>query len=595
MRISCFFVFWLLAVPAFCTDWFVSPHGSDSNDGKSPQTAWATLGRVNRADEIQPGDRVLWERGGIWRGVLRPHSGEAGKPVTYAAYGSEEKPRPTFFGSVSASQEQDWVQAAPNVWATREPTIETGRELDGNFQAGWSLYKEPKTDVRLTAQGGKLSIDYQFGGTAQNQVQLWGPEVDPDQFTETMVLQMRVRANRPLTLPGLHVSQPAAPWPRPAVSGNFEVTGDWARVDLLLSRSDAKLKPGVPCRWHLSFGALPPETRLEFEFLGLKEARMDHSLFLPNDVGNVIMERRAKPSPAPQMDYAPQNPVCGWKKWERDELEKPGDYWYDKASNRVFLYWPENPAKTFQWIELAQKQTVFNESSCHDVTYDGLAVAFTAAHGIGGGNTRNITVRNCDLYFIGGGDFTHADGTHARFGNAIEFWNSCDGNLVENCHIWEIYDAALTNQGKGTPEKPSIQRNLVYRNNRIENAEYSFEYWNRGGVTENVLFEGNVCTDAGICWSHAQRRDPNGGHLMFYQNSAPTSGFVVRNNQFLRSSEVCFRFENDWRAGLKMERNVYEQFDGKPVIRWKVKNYIQKEEFPDWVQESGLDQGSICR
>ena len=68
------------------TTYYVSNGGSDSNDGKTPQTAWATLNKVNGAS-LKAGDGVLFERGGVFRGYLIAQTG-----VTYAAYGTGAKP-----------------------------------------------------------------------------------------------------------------------------------------------------------------------------------------------------------------------------------------------------------------------------------------------------------------------------------------------------------------------------------------------------------------------------------------------------------------------------------------------------------------------
>lgn len=66
---------------------YVSNSGDDTNDGLSPETAWATIDQVNQAP-LKPGDAVLFERGGIWRGkVLFCQPG-----VTYSAYGDGQKP-----------------------------------------------------------------------------------------------------------------------------------------------------------------------------------------------------------------------------------------------------------------------------------------------------------------------------------------------------------------------------------------------------------------------------------------------------------------------------------------------------------------------
>lgn len=69
--------------------WYVSPNGDDKNDGMTPETAKKTIGHIGAEDKkLQPGDVVLFERGGEWRGQkLWTKPG-----VTYSAYGQGPKP-----------------------------------------------------------------------------------------------------------------------------------------------------------------------------------------------------------------------------------------------------------------------------------------------------------------------------------------------------------------------------------------------------------------------------------------------------------------------------------------------------------------------
>lgn len=55
--------------PAFGATYYVSNSGSDSNAGTSTGAPWATVGKVNTflAGSPQPGDSVLFQRGGVWR------------------------------------------------------------------------------------------------------------------------------------------------------------------------------------------------------------------------------------------------------------------------------------------------------------------------------------------------------------------------------------------------------------------------------------------------------------------------------------------------------------------------------------------------
>jgi len=67
--------------------YYVSENGNDANDGLTSETAWATTRKVSNAN-LNPGDGVLFERDGVFRGYgLYCQNG-----VTYSAYGEGEKP-----------------------------------------------------------------------------------------------------------------------------------------------------------------------------------------------------------------------------------------------------------------------------------------------------------------------------------------------------------------------------------------------------------------------------------------------------------------------------------------------------------------------
>ena len=232
---------------------------------------------------------------------------------------------------------------------------------------------------------------------------------------------------------------------------------------------------------------------------------------------------------------------------------------------------------------------MINQSNTHHVVYDGLAVKYGAAHGFGGGNTHHLVIRNCDLGYIGGGhQLTRPDGIPVRYGNAIEFWGAASDHLVENCRIWEVYDAALTNQNKTATVR---QENIVYRNNVIWNCEYSFEYWNHPetSVTRNIRFVNNTCVNAGVVWSHAQRPNPNGSHLMFYSNTAATSGFEVKYNIFYQVTDWGSRYTGGWKSLPEMDHNLW--FSEQGVMAYWFREKIGA--FQDYQKTTGLDTQSV--
>jgi len=70
-------------------DFYVSPSGSDSNPGTSPEAPWRTLAKVDAAP-LLPGDRVHLEGGAVFTEPLAPYAGMAGTsaaPIVFDSYG----------------------------------------------------------------------------------------------------------------------------------------------------------------------------------------------------------------------------------------------------------------------------------------------------------------------------------------------------------------------------------------------------------------------------------------------------------------------------------------------------------------------------
>ncbi len=69
------------------TKYYVAADGNDANDGKSPETAWKSIAKVNEY-KFAEGDGVFFKRGDLFRGRVTTQKG-----VTYSAYGEGEKPK----------------------------------------------------------------------------------------------------------------------------------------------------------------------------------------------------------------------------------------------------------------------------------------------------------------------------------------------------------------------------------------------------------------------------------------------------------------------------------------------------------------------
>jgi len=140
--------------------YYVSPSGNDSNSGTSQNQAWRTIARVQQHMlQIQPGDQVLFQRGGVYPGLLSIYrSGTAAAPIVFGAYGSGEKP--VISGGVPVT---GWTQHQGNIW--RAPFTGNAKYLLAN-SAPMTLARHPNTGWLRNVQGSNSTIN---AGAALNQ------------------------------------------------------------------------------------------------------------------------------------------------------------------------------------------------------------------------------------------------------------------------------------------------------------------------------------------------------------------------------------------------------------------------------------------
>ncbi len=111
----------MLSPPVQGTTYFVDAFaGADTNNGRSPTTAWRTIAKVTRS-VFAPGDEILFRCGHVWRETLEVRqSGGEGSPITYGAYGTGDRPiingADVFGGNV-------WSREGETVWSKRNHIV----------------------------------------------------------------------------------------------------------------------------------------------------------------------------------------------------------------------------------------------------------------------------------------------------------------------------------------------------------------------------------------------------------------------------------------------------------------------------------------
>ena len=382
----------------------------------------------------------------------------------------------------------------------------------------------------------------------------------------------RARASAPIELTPPALMARAAPWssygralPRtPALVGP-----DWSEHRFLYTAAET----AADARLTFFLGnVLATGVTLWLDSLSFAECSGE---IFGNDVGNIIFDREAS---------------AGVKVWNREDLSEQGEFWFDKNTWRRTYTGIGNPAERYFSIECAVNKHIIHETERHHITYENLALKYGAAHGIGGGNTHHIVVRDCEFSYIGGGELDY-HGRIVRFGNAVEFWGNAHDNLVEGCRIWEIYDTGLSNQSS----VPNAQQyNICYRDNVVWNCEWLYEYWSSPESPQRAnLFENNICAWRAR-WGHAPRGSSRTGWGMAPQYRQSRQHFTEQH--LLRIDPVFAGYgalEPEESPGVRSINNCWYQRGGHGVGFWRQPTAQPVPGVPGRSGKSPLDLGIL--
>jgi len=248
------------------------------------------------------------------------------------------------------------------------------------------------------------------------------------------------------------------------------------------------------------------------------------------------------------------------------QANSQGEFYSNVGDGTVTMYSVGNPGSVYSVIEIALKKNLISQFFKGYIMYTDLDLRYTGAHGIGGTEDHHTITRSVDFSYIGGSYLT---GT-TRYGNGVEFYNGGNNHIVEQCTFNQIYDVAMTAQGNETGYEVY---NLYFRNNIVTNCEQSFEFWVRGSGSSahDIYFLNNTCSNAGMGWSHLQRPDPNGTHLLFWGSNTTFYDIHIRNNIFSNALNYgIFEASTSWSnlnaANISINNNDWHLLDTDDMV-----------------------------
>ncbi|MEI6753249.1 MAG: T9SS type A sorting domain-containing protein [Paludibacter sp.] len=173
----------------FATDYYVdSQVGSDSNNGKSPATAWKSIDKVNAAS-ITGGDSILFMRGQVFRGTIVPKGGSSVNTlVTYGAYGDNALAKPKLLASYQRNSSSDWKDEGSNLWSTGDKLTVSPAETLGADVGNIILGNETSCGIKVWNKTDlNVEAEYWYDTTA-DRVYFYTTHGNPATYYQTIEL-----------------------------------------------------------------------------------------------------------------------------------------------------------------------------------------------------------------------------------------------------------------------------------------------------------------------------------------------------------------------------------------------------------------------
>ena len=569
------------------TEYFVDAElGRDSYAGTSADQPWQTVRRVNRA-RLEPGATVRFRAGRVWRESLSCQSGAQGRPVTYTRYG--EGPKPMLAASVDLASAECWIRHDERIWVTRPDEVGRAEPFPSFAPGDWGVYCDGNGLATISAAANEAgekvyTLRCQQVGERSTNIQLnyLGIELEPAQFIR---YRFRAKATKPFTAADISLMRAQSPWGAygKVLERSTDIGEEWAEHEILFQTTISE--KATDGRLSFFVGNAIPEG-CEFSFVPLGAELVEYrTLGLSEDVGNIVL-----------VEKGGEEESAGWKRWDLASLKNQGDFFHDPADRRLYFRSEANPGTVHSRMEAARKRVVVAFRNTSHVVVDGLAIAYTGAHGANGGACRHGTIRNCDFRWIGGSHLYTRNGTPTRYGNGVEFWDSCENMTVEGNTFEQIYDTAMTNQGRGK----GMVRNMVWRGNRIYRCEQAYEIWfsNPEMRVEGLFFVGNECIDSGYGWGHVQRPNKNGCHLLAYSLECQIGEIRYEGNTFNHAKDAQIWFFNPRLGEVRIDRNTYIQRCPDPaaakLFRWRGADAAGVT-FDEYRKATGNDANSVLK
>ena len=255
---------------------------------------------------------------------------------------------------------------------------------------------------------------------------------------------------------------------------------------------------------------------------------------------------------------------------------------YDK--DLTFIYYNKkvylrsdkgNPSTLFDSIEITDLgfggSIMYNPNDIRlrDVIIENLCLKYSNfGIGTGSGGSTNVTMRNLEIGYIGGcmtSDYS------CRWGNGIEVWADSEYVTIEDCWVYQCYDAGITNQCSTNTRAPNVHNwfdRITFDSNLIEFCQYNIEFFNSkntGSYAHNMNYTNNILRFAGYqVFDPKERLGSNSSYTALINSNGIAHDFggsyVIEGNIFDTSYGYIIKSgEFNTNTGAMVRGNTYLQ------------------------------------
>ena len=247
-------------------------------------------------------------------------------------------------------------------------------------------------------------------------------------------------------------------------------------------------------------------------------------------------------------------------------------YFHELETGTVYLRWDEgNPGELYDTIAINRGSHGYKVNGNNN-TIDNLEFIHFGFHGISSATTKNLIVTNCEFGWIGG-SFQGGNYGGARYGNGVEIYGGCDNYIIDNCYVYQCYDAGITHQQSAGGTQTIIMKDVTYSNNVIEKCIYNIEYFCAVGANdtverrmENILFKDNILRLCG--YGFGQQRPDKGNDAHIRGGSANRAdNYHIEGNIFDRGRSNLIYVGATYSQWLPTwNNNTFVQYYGRKAV-----------------------------